>query len=180
LLERVRAADHLSGQVGVGELAPVAVRLALPVEGDAVAVAGLDVAVEAVVGDVELAAEVPLRVREVPLVELRERLEPRHALAAFTLPERLEAVVVDRGLRVCLRGELGGRRVAPLLEEEGVDGLVRLGCHVCIFAHRGGRVRPAVTARAGRLAWVHPTRPAGYWSCRRLTIPLSTCQTRLA
>jgi hypothetical protein len=44
--------------------------------GDPVAVAGLDVAVDAVEADVELAAEEPLRVRRLPLVEVGERLEP--------------------------------------------------------------------------------------------------------
>ena len=70
LLERVREADDLRLELGVGELAAVALRLALPVVGDPVAEARLDVAVDAVVGDVELAAEVPLRVRQLPLVEL--------------------------------------------------------------------------------------------------------------
>jgi hypothetical protein len=77
--------------------------------------------VDAVVRDVELAAEVPLGVRQLPLVERRERLEPRHALASLPLPERLERLVVDRRLRVRLRSEVAGRRIAPLLEEERVD-----------------------------------------------------------
>ena len=70
LLERVREPDDLALQVGVGDRAPVADGLALPVEGDPVAAPRLDVPVDAVVGDVELAAEVPLRVRRLPLVEL--------------------------------------------------------------------------------------------------------------
>ena len=43
--------------------------LALEVDGDAVAVAGLDVAVDAVVGDVELPVDEPLRERRVRPVE---------------------------------------------------------------------------------------------------------------
>ena len=58
--EHVGGALDLGGQLGVGDAAGVA-GLALPVDGDAVAVAGLDVAVEAVVGDVELAVGEPLR-----------------------------------------------------------------------------------------------------------------------
>ena len=76
-------------------VARLAGRLALPVIGDPVAEPRLDVTVDAVVGDVELAAEIPLRVRQLPVVELAERLEPRHALAAVVLPERLERLVVD-------------------------------------------------------------------------------------
>ena len=57
---------HLGEQVGVGDGAGVA-RLALPVERDLVAAAGLDVAVEAVVRDVELAADEPLGEGQVPL-----------------------------------------------------------------------------------------------------------------
>ena len=105
-------------------VAPVALRLALPVVGDPVAEPRLDVAVDAVVGDVELAAEVPLRVRQLPLVELRERLEPGDALAALALPELLEVALVDVRLRDRERGELGRRRIAPLLDEDRLDRVV--------------------------------------------------------
>ena len=77
-------------------VAAVALRLALPVVGDPVAEPRLDVAVDAVVGDVELAAEVPLRVRQLPLARAREGLEPGHALAPSRLPELLEVALVDR------------------------------------------------------------------------------------
>ena len=61
-------------------LAVVAV-LALPVEGDAVAVAGVDVAVEAVGGDVQLAAVEPLRERRVgPVEDLVPGLDPLELL----------------------------------------------------------------------------------------------------
>ena len=43
--------------------------LPLEVVGDLVAAPRLDVAVEAVVGDVQLPADVPLRVRQLPLEE---------------------------------------------------------------------------------------------------------------
>ena len=81
----------------------------------------LDVPVDAVVGDVQLAAEEPLRVGKLPLEQLVERFEPGDALAAFPLPEGLPAFVVDARLRVCLGGEFGGRWEPPLLEQERVD-----------------------------------------------------------
>ena len=99
-------------------VAPLVLRLALPVVGDLGRRPGLDVAVDAVVGDVQLAADVPLGVRRLPLVELREVLEPRHALARLGLPELVEVPLVDLRLGVGLRGELRGRRVAPLLQED--------------------------------------------------------------
>src|SRR4029077_10057410 len=106
--------------VGERDLAPIA-GLALPVVGDLLAVPGLDVPVDAVVRGVQLPAEIPLRVRELPLVERGERLEPGHALAALTLPQLLEREVVDVGLRVRLRGKLGRRREPTLLREERLD-----------------------------------------------------------
>ena len=132
----------LAQQVGVGDRAAVAGGLALPVERDLVAAAGLDVAVDAVVGDVELAAEEPLRVRRLPLVELRVRLEPGDALAGLALPERLEVLVVDRRLRVRLRRELRRRRVAALLEEEVLDRLAGRFAHVGRSLRRVARILP--------------------------------------
>ncbi len=58
--EGVGSLGHLVLELRVGDVAGVADGLALPVDGDAVSVAGLDVAVDAVVGDVELAADEPL------------------------------------------------------------------------------------------------------------------------
>ena len=62
--------DDVALQVGVGDRRASSPGLALPVVGDAVAEPGLDVAVDAVVGDVQRAAEEPLRVRQLPLGEL--------------------------------------------------------------------------------------------------------------
>ena len=58
-LQRVGQPLGVAQQVGVGDVALLAL-LAAPVEGDAVPGAGLDVAVEAVVRDVQLAALEPL------------------------------------------------------------------------------------------------------------------------
>jgi hypothetical protein len=117
LLQRVRHANDVALEGGVGDRSRVA-GLSLPVVGDAVAEPCLDVAVDAVVGDVERAADVPLRVRELPLGECREGLEPRHALATLRLPELVGVAVVDLGLRIRLGGEGGvGRKAAVLVEQ---------------------------------------------------------------
>ena len=72
-------------QVGVGQRPGVA-GLADPVVGDLVAEARLDVAVDAVVGDVELAVREPLREREVPLERRRGRRRPGQPLARLARP----------------------------------------------------------------------------------------------
>ena len=77
--------------------------------------------VDAVVSDIESAAEKPLRIRPLPLEQLRKRLEPGDALAALAIPKSLEVVVVDLRLRVRLRREVRRGRKAPLLEEEVVN-----------------------------------------------------------
>ncbi len=78
---------HLVVQLGVGDRAGVA-GLALPVVGDLVAEPGVEVAVEAVVGDVELPAHEPLGEGQVPDQRLVEVPEPRHQLAGLAGPER--------------------------------------------------------------------------------------------
>ena len=65
--QRVRELRHLVTQLRIGDVAGLSFRLADPVEGDVVAVAVVDVPVEAVVARVELPAEEPLCVRWVPL-----------------------------------------------------------------------------------------------------------------
>ena len=76
LLERVRSLCTSRVQLGVGDRALLAL-LAGPVERDPVAVAGLDVPVQAVVGHVEPAVGEPLVERRVRVVQhRRERLVP--------------------------------------------------------------------------------------------------------
>src|SRR5947209_8738589 len=117
-LERVREPDDVALEVGERDRPPLIRRLTLPVVGDLVAQSSLDMPVDAVEADVELAAEVPLCVRRLPLEELRKRLEPGDALAPLPLPELLHREVVDVGLRVRLRSELLRRWIRPLLEEK--------------------------------------------------------------
>ena len=66
--QRVGELLDVAVQVGVGDVELFAL-LTAPVVGHAVAVAGLDVPVDAVVGDVELAADEPLRERRVRPVQ---------------------------------------------------------------------------------------------------------------
>src|SRR2546430_4462594 len=77
--------------------------------------------IDAVETDIQLAGEVPLRVRRRPLVELPERLEPRDAFAALGVPELLEVPVVDLRLRIRLSREVIRRGVSPLLEQDRLD-----------------------------------------------------------
>src|SRR5206468_12409460 len=79
LLERVGAAAGHLEQVAVGDRPRVA-GLALPVVRDLGPAAGLHVTVEAVLGDVELAAKEPLGVWRLPLEHLVERLPPEELL----------------------------------------------------------------------------------------------------
>ena len=88
--ERVGGLRDLVLELGVGDVAAVVGRLADPVDRDLVAAAGLDVAVDAVVRRVELAADEPLRERRVRPVEhlvplLVSQVEPLGLLG----PERL-------------------------------------------------------------------------------------------
>jgi hypothetical protein len=124
--QRVRELRDVALQLRIGDLAPLVLRLSFPVIRNLPAAPGLDVPVDAVVRDVEPASEEPLGVRRLPLVELGEGLEPAQPFPRFALPELLERLVVDGRLRVRARGELGRRRVAPLLEEHRVDRLLWL------------------------------------------------------
>ncbi len=123
LSEGVRHPDDVPLKVGVGDRPRVA-GLAFPVVRDPVAEPGLDVAVDAVVGDIEDAAEVPPGIRQLPLRQRVEVLEPAHPLAGLGLPEGIRIDVVDLGLGVRLRCEVRIRREPPLLVEQGVDRVV--------------------------------------------------------
>src|SRR5207302_7400252 len=112
LLQGVRAAAGHLEEVLEGDGARVP-GLALPVVCDLRPPPGLHVPVEAVLRDVQLAAEEPLRVRRLPLEDLAEGLTPLQRLRLLC-PEPLEVAVgplVDLGVAdVGLRRELGRRR----------------------------------------------------------------------
>ena len=115
--QRVGGAAHLVLEFGVGDRAGVVHRLTDPVDRHAVAVAGLDVAVDAVVRDVELAADEPLGERGIRPVEyVGERGvpgQPVGLLGPECQPVRL-GLLVERLGRVGVRGELRGRRIHRL------------------------------------------------------------------
>ena len=98
VLQRVGEPLDVAVQIGVGDVALLAL-LAAPVEGDPVAVAGLDVAIEAVVGGVDLAVREPLVERRVGVVEVLGRLlEPVQVLGLLDPPALpvLLGLLVDR------------------------------------------------------------------------------------
>ena len=124
----VRGLLHLLVQLGVRDVAGVAVRLADEVDRHLVAVAGLDVAVDAVVGDVELAVREPGGERRLaPVEDLGEVLAPRQPAAGLVGPERLVVLV---GLRVEVLGavrlgrELRLRGKRAVLVSEVLEGLL--------------------------------------------------------
>ncbi|EON25613.1 acetyl-CoA synthetase [Nocardioides sp. CF8] len=125
--ERVGGAADLVHQVGVGDVAGVVLGLADPVEGDLVAVAGVDVAVHAVDGRVEGATHEPLRERRVgPVEDLVPPLAPVEAFGGLA-PEGLPVgggPVVGLLLDVGVGSEVGRRLEAALLGAEVLEGLV--------------------------------------------------------
>src|SRR5690349_14165383 len=100
LLESVREAHHIALEVAEGDLLAVVFRLTLPEERDLVLEPVLDVSVDAVVANVELAADVPLGVRRLPFIELRPRLEEGDSLRLLR-PELVERAAVDLRPGVC-------------------------------------------------------------------------------
>ena len=121
-------AVHLAIHVPVRQHARVA-RLAFPDERRLVAARALDVPIEAVVGDVELAADEPLRVGQLPLLRLLPGLHPPQ-LFGLLLPEAqrigLGLLVDRRALDAGRPGELLRRWELPSFLQEGLDGLVAL------------------------------------------------------
>src|SRR5439155_14379143 len=119
-LERGGETLDLAIEIPVGQRAAVA-GLALPDEGGLGAAGGGHMAIEAVVGHVELAADEPLGVRRLPLQRLLPRLEPVELPSAL-LPELhgiprglgVDRLLVHHGV---LHERLGRGKLALLLEE---------------------------------------------------------------
>src|SRR5260370_5758185 len=95
---------------------------------DLVPIATVHMPVDAVVANVELAADVPLRVRRLPLVQLLPGFKPRDAAGGLG-PELIETLVVYVWLSICLFGELGRRRAAPRLHLHRFDGMALTVAH---------------------------------------------------
>src|SRR5262245_36863980 len=100
-------------ELAVGERPHVA-GLALPDDCGLVAaprVLALEVSVEAVVGEVQLSADEPLRERRLPLEYLLPRLEPGDVLARHVGPEPLRVARAERAQRLgLLRGPVRALR----------------------------------------------------------------------
>ena len=86
--EGVGGPAHFVFELGVGDAPGFAERFALPVQRDPIAVAGLDMAVYAVVGDVDFAADEPFRHRGIGVVQnIGERGVPGQSVGLLG-PER--------------------------------------------------------------------------------------------
>ncbi len=125
--QRVRGLADLVLELGVGDVAGVVLGLADPVQGDLVAVAVLDVPVDAVVRRVDRAADEPLRERRVvPVEDPVPLLAPVEALGLLG-PEALAVGVrafVGVLLDVGVRREVGRGLEATLLAGEVGQGFV--------------------------------------------------------
>ncbi len=128
-LERGREAVDLAVEIPVGEHPRVA-RLAFPDDGGLGLARGGHVAIETVVGHVQLAAHEPLGVGRLPLHHRLPGLEPVELLGE-ALPEAgriLSRLLVHRrALDVGVLDELLRRRKPPLLFQESFDGAGALG-----------------------------------------------------
>ncbi len=159
--ERVGRARDVALQLGVRDGARVA-RLALEVDRDPVAQTRLDVTVHRVVRGVERAVGEPARDGRLRPVEgLGERGLPRDEVVRLPRPEREPVgprLLVQLGLRVRLRGELGARGEAPGLVEEVLQaGRGGRCCGLGLFSGTlppvgidSGAVPPTAAAARGR------------------------------
>src|SRR2546421_1172076 len=128
-LERRREALDLAVKIPVGQCARVA-GLPFPDQRRLGAMRPLHVAIETVVGDVELAAHEPLGVWRLPVERLLPRLEPGELLRAllpepYGIPGRLAVerlALHERSLH-----ELLGRGKLALFLEQRLDRLVAFG-----------------------------------------------------
>ena len=193
IFQRVGQLLRVAKKVGVGEILFLAF-LAAPVEGDAIAVSVLDMAVEAVIGRVDLAVLEPLVERRVGLVDVLGRLlEPVELLGLLHPPALpvLLGLLVDRWIvEQRVLGELLGR-----FERFGVEHLLELGLEA-FLGRVGGRVchrhlsfrflslgllprraeaepRPVRGARARGFAYGRTTGPAATPRARRRLFPPS-------
>src|SRR4051794_26019319 len=121
--ERVREPLDIAQELGIGDVALLPL-LAVPVEGDSLAIARLDVTVEAVVGDVQLAVLEPLVERWVRVVQdLLGLREPVKELARLLGPERLEV-----SFRLLMRGPVADQGpLAKLIRRRELLNLELLG-----------------------------------------------------
>ena len=127
LAQRAGEPAHLVLELGVGDRPVLLVhRLRHEVVGDLVAVAGLDVPVEAVGRDVQLAVGEPGAVRRVPHQRLGWAACPSRATRGRSQPEALQVAArpprrpTRRAMIACAVNS-GGRREGPPLLQQDVD-----------------------------------------------------------
>ena len=140
---------HFDVEFGEGKLADFA-GLALPQDGGLVRLVAQGVAVDAVVAEVDLAADKPLRPGQVPFEDLGPGREPVQLLRDRT-PEGfgivdglfVEGLVFLKGLDVRFRGEIRRRGEDAVLAEDGFEVRIQGG---------GGR-RHAVLFSWWRRGW---------------------------
>ena len=143
-------------EFGVGDGAFIAHRFALPVDGDPVAIAGLHMAVDTVVGDVELAADEPLRHRCArPVEHLGEGRLPRQPVCLFGPEGQPVGVgpVVDLGGRVrrareCLRRRVQGRNIGVRLSHSCEPSVIVVSV-VTTYIHGGATSRRSPDGSCG-------------------------------
>ena len=162
-LQRVGEAADLGVELAVGQRAPVA-RLSLPDDRALVLRRRAEVAVEAVLRHIQLAAHKPLRVGELPVQHRLPRRVPEQQLLRLRRPEPL-GVGLSGGIEfaIGLHAPHARRRRKGLWRcEEAVffeDGLK-------VLAH-GAVLREAVTREAHRLA----TARLSQGKCRKSAMP---------
>ncbi|VWB47480.1 hypothetical protein BME24068_02149 [Burkholderia metallica] len=124
-LQRIRETRHTREEIRIGDARDGAV-VGFENHRDALAVAGFDVTVEAVVRRIQLAVVEPLVERRVRLVEhLRERLVPREALAREARPEAFVIVLGLGGERTIGRHAGNGRRLFERRGRRELTGFVK-------------------------------------------------------
>src|SRR5579864_4943186 len=114
-------------QLLVGERANLA-GFALPDDGGFIFAMRGDVAVEAVVGEIDFAADKPFRPRAIPFENFFPRLEPvqftsdlRPEFVGILDRPLIELLVLGQRLNVRIAAEFGGRLELALLLQYGID-----------------------------------------------------------
>ena len=146
ICEGVSGLAYVIFELRVGDRTRVADGLALPVDGDAVTVARLNMPVDAVVGDIECAADEPLRHRGAgPVEDVGERRSPGQSVRLLS-PER-QPVGLGLPVQVCCRIGVGHEFRRRRVRRRSVR--VRLGHGVSVVTH-GVHCGPASDQTVGR------------------------------
>lgn len=191
--QRVGGPGDLVLQLRVGD-GPAVARLTLEVDGDPVAVARLDVAVHAVVRDVQLAVREPLREGRVAPVEGLGRLGGPRQAAGLLGPEA-QPVRLGLLVRLCgdvgVGGQLGRRSEFPLFPKQVGQALVAhdfsqsqgVRCvpgHSSSGAGPGDKGLPGIGLDLCLRVWSHDPAPRSRVAVRRVahggSVPAGWCR----